>query len=78
MSKRLYLKDEIVNKIISKLHVYECMKSQVDLNLRNSINDGFIHTGDSVSEHAHKFVNRALYIELNEISHKEQFKPGTN
>jgi len=66
MKKRLYLKDEIINRMISKLHVYECVKSQVDLNLLNSMNVGFIHTGDSVSEHVHKVVNRVLYIELNE------------
>lgn len=72
MKNRLYLKDEIINRMISKLHVYECVKSQVDLNLLNSMNDGFIHTGDSASEHAHKFVNRVLYIELNETFNNQR------
>lgn len=78
MSKRLYLKDKIIDNIIIKLHAYECVKSQVDLNLINSINDRFIRTVDSNSEHLHQFINRIIYIELNEIFHKEQFKPGTN
>ena len=66
MKNRLYLKDKIIDKIISKLHVYEYVQSQVDIKLINSINDRFVHADDSVSEHVHNFVNRIIYIELNE------------
>lgn len=80
MKNRLYLKDKIIDNIISKLHcnfesklhVYECVKSQVDINLINSINDRFVHAGDSNSEHVHKFVNRIIYIELNETFNNQR------